>query len=318
MPTIATTEAFIVDGVATSALEQRLYDTAMFAGDGSNNGVRGGIAYHGSTSLGVTVNGSDQVTVQAGAVVIPAGTGQGVWRGTLAAATSAVALTARNSTNPRIDLVVAQATGTTLVIKTIDGTPAASPVAPALPAQHIELARLTVPQVAGGAVTVDSSWRTLVNSHGGTLKVPTAARLPGSGNTIGDAAVALDTGFEHQWNGTAWEFNEFRQPVALTSGQVSSGLAIAAGVRLITLAGTFTGVTDGAGDLGHTFPVAFPLGMLAVIPILGDPVGVPTAKYVSSLVANKTRFGFAVRVYNSAGTGLATTNVRIDYIALGW
>lgn len=204
MPTIATTEAFIVDGVATSALEQRLYDTAIFLGDGSNNGIRGGICFHGPTSLGVTVNGSDQVTVQAGACVIPAGTGLGVWRGTLAAATSAVALTARNATNPRIDLIVAQATGTNLTVKTIDGTPAASPVAPALPAQHIELARVTVPPVAGGAVTVDSSWRTFATALGGRLLVPTVARLPGSGNTLGQEATALDTGTEYYWNGSAW------------------------------------------------------------------------------------------------------------------
>ena len=159
MPTITTTEAFIVDGVATTALEQRLYDTAMFLGDGSNIGVRGGVVRHADTSLAVSVNGSDQVTIQAGACVIPGASGQGVWRGALAAATSAVGITARNSTNPRIDLVVAQATGTNITFKTIDGTPAASPSAPALPAQHIELARITVPPVAGGAVTVDSSWR---------------------------------------------------------------------------------------------------------------------------------------------------------------
>lgn len=204
MPTITTVDAAWDTGVTLDAAELRRADTTGFLGDGSANGVRGGVVRHGDTSLAVSVNGSDQVTVQAGAFVVPAATGLGCYRGSLAAATSAVALTARNATNPRIDLVAVQVTGTSAVVKTIDGTPAASPSAPALPAQHIELARLTVPQVAGGAVTVDSTWRSYSTGLGGALFVETAARLPGSGNQKGQRATALDTGEDYRWNGTAW------------------------------------------------------------------------------------------------------------------
>ena len=316
MPTITTVDASWVNAVANDDAELRRFDTTMFLGDGSNNGVRGGIVYHGPTSLGVTVNGSDQVTVQAGAWVISAATGLGVYRGALSAATAAVALTARNATNPRIDLVVIQAPG---IVKTIDGTPGASPSAPALPAQHIELARVTVPAVGGGAVTVDSTFRAYATGLGGVIPVETSARLPGSGNRRGQRAVSLATGVEYIWNGTAWlETGDLAQPVALTSTQTLAGGALALGTRLIVQGGTFTGVTDAAGDLAHAFPYAFPTGLVAVIPTLGDPVGVPTAEYVQILGANNSRNGFAVRVNLASGAACASTNVRINYLALGW
>lgn len=223
MPTITTVDATWDTGVTMDAAELRRADTAMFLGDGSNNGVRGGIVYHGPNSLGVTVNGSDQVTVQAGAFVIPAATGLGVYRGSLQAATSAVALTARNATNPRIDLIAIQVTGTAAVVKTIDGTPSSSPSAPALPAQHIELARVTVPATAGGAVTVDSSWRAYAITTGGILPVETAARLPGSGNAKGQRAVALDTNLEYRWLGTAWRAEYVDAAVSFATNVVTHG-----------------------------------------------------------------------------------------------
>lgn len=204
MPTITTVDATWDNAVAMDAPELRRADTAMFLGDGTANGVRGGIVRHGDTSLAVSVNGSDQVTVQPGAFVVPAATGLGVYRGALSAATAATNITARNGTNPRIDLVAIQVTGTNATVKTIDGTPAVSPSVPALPAQHIEIARLSVPAVGGGAVTVDSSYRTYATGLGGLLYVDTAARLPGSGMQKGQRAVALDTDVDYRWNGTTW------------------------------------------------------------------------------------------------------------------
>ena len=219
MPTITTVDAaWTPDPAEFTDAEARRFDTAMFLGDGSNNGVRGGIVRHGDSSLAVSVNGSDQVTVQAGAFVIPAATGLGVYRGALSAATAATAIATRNATNPRIDLVVIEATSTGAVVKTIEGTPGASPSAPALPAQHIELARLNVPAVAGGAVTVDNNYCAYAAALGGTLPVATAARLPGSGNQVGQRATAVDTGFGYRWSGTSW---------ALTDG--SATLTVAGG-----------------------------------------------------------------------------------------
>lgn len=75
------------------------------------------------------------------------------------------AVTAANATNPRIDLVYvqladpAEGDGTAapgISILYLAGVAAASPVAPALPARSMALARLNVPKTGGGAPSV--SW----------------------------------------------------------------------------------------------------------------------------------------------------------------
>lgn len=205
MPTITTVDATWTNAMAMDEAELRRADTTMFLGDGSANGVRGGVVRHGPTSLAVSVNGSDQVTVQPGAAVIPAATGLGAYRTSLSAATAATALAARNATNPRIDLIVIQIVSGAAVVKTVDGTPSSSPSAPALPASSIELARVTVPAVAGGAVTVDASWRSYATALGATAHFEVASRMPTSGNAPRQRAVALDTGLAYVWDGTAWQ-----------------------------------------------------------------------------------------------------------------
>lgn len=263
MPTITTVDATWDTGVTMDASELRRADTAMFLGDGSNNGVRGGVVYHGPTSLGVTVNGSDQVTVQAGAFVIPAATGLGVYRGALQSATAAVGVAPRNATNPRIDLIVIQATGTNATVRTIDGTPGAAPAAPALPAQHIEIARVTVPAVGGGAVTVDSSWRAYATSLGGTLFVATLARLPGSGSILGQKAVALDTGVEHRWNGTAWIVEIATGTPSLSAG--IAGASVATVVRRGYFGKLIFDLTTTAGLVAPQELMVLPNGFRPVI-----------------------------------------------------
>lgn len=266
MPTFTTVDAAWTPSPTTfDDAEARRFDTAMFLGDGTANGVRGGVVRHGDTSLAVTVNGSDQVTVQPGAFVIPAATGLGVYRGALSAAvgpTAGTALASRNATNPRIDLVVIQATSTGAVVKTIDGTPSSSPSAPALPAQHIEVARLIVPQVGGGAVTVDSSWRQYATALGGDLYVETSARLSGSGNQKGQRAVALDTGIDYRWSGTAWvaQFADWVEcayrPNFAGAGEATV-VARRNGMVTLSLGLTYTAGTWAAGAWAFTVPAGF-------------------------------------------------------------
>jgi hypothetical protein len=197
-----------------NAQELRRADAAEFNGDGSAFGVRGGIVRHGDQSLVVTVNASDVVTIQPGAVVVPgnSGVGNGCYRSALGAAETGN-LTARNATNPRIDLVVFRVYDDDVVtthnlytgrIEVIAGTPAASPVAPALPSLAVELARITVPATGGGAATVDSSQRQYVSGIGAELTVASFARLPASAAKY-QRARALDTGVEYEWTGTAWQ-----------------------------------------------------------------------------------------------------------------
>lgn len=227
MPTITTIDAAWTSGITMDEGELRRAETTSFLGDGSNNGVRGGIVRHGDNSLAVAVNGSDQITVQSGAFVIPGATGLGVYRGSLPATTSAVGIAARNATNPRIDLVVIQIVSGQAQVRTVDGTASSSPSAPALPANAIEIARLNVPRVANGAVVVDTSWRTYATGLGGTLYAESSARLPGSGNQKGQKAVALDTGIEHYWDGTGWWAGEAE--VGATS--ISAGASISIGTN---------------------------------------------------------------------------------------
>lgn len=209
-------DATWLDGsVQFNGQELRRADSALWVGEGSTPlGVLGGIARHNDNSLAVTVNSSDVVTVQPGAVAVPgnSGTANGVYRFANPAADTGT-LTARNATNPRIDLVVARAYDTSVVaghgafkgqIEIITGTPAASPVAPTLPALAVELARITVPASGGGTATVDNSFRTYAAAIGGLLPVATAARLPVGPNAKWLKAQAIDTGREYFWDGTAW------------------------------------------------------------------------------------------------------------------
>lgn len=89
------------------------------------------------SGCGVTAQGSPDMTVAvaAGTIRIAAG-----WY--VAVASGNATITAANATNPRIDLVTASDTGTKTVT---DGTAAANPKAPALPAGHVALALVYVP-----------------------------------------------------------------------------------------------------------------------------------------------------------------------------
>lgn len=284
MPTITTVDTTWTNGVAMDEAELRRADTAMFLGDGSANGVRGGIVYHGPNSLAVSVNGSDQVTVQAGAAVIPAATGLGVYRASLAAATVATAIDPRNATNPRIDLVVFRATG---AVDIITGTPGSSPSAPPLPASSIGLALLNVPAVGAGAVTVDSSFRAYAAALGGTLCVANSARLPGSGNVVGQVATALDTGMDYRWTGTLW------QPASDTvNGSLGADMTGA--------------VIVDRRDFGRTglleFDVVATADQAMFVAIAGVPSTAIPTRTKQGMAVNLTT-GTAVAFYVESGTG---------------
>jgi hypothetical protein len=198
--------------VTLSNGDQRRALSAAFAGLGTAFGVGGGVTRHGDTSLAVTVDGSDNVTVQAGAVVIPgdAVAGTGCYLSALGAATTN-ALAARDATNPRIDLIVFRQMDTDVVgshgaytarIDTVVGTPSATPAAPSKPSMAVELARITVPASGGGAASVDSSHRTYVSAVGGVTPVASASLLPAAAAKW-DRFVALDTGVRYEWSGSA-------------------------------------------------------------------------------------------------------------------
>jgi hypothetical protein len=221
------------------AAELRRADAGLLAG--ADGVAYGGIARHAETSLGVTVDGSDVVTVQPGTAVIQGdgGVGRGVYRASIASAQTG-SLTARNSTNPRIDLLVFRALDTDVVgshaaykgrIEIIAGTPSATPAVPAKPAMAVELARITVPNTGGGAATVDLTYRAFACAAGGELLVPTAARLPSTGVTKWQSARALDTGLGYTHDGSAWQANGLLQ-TAPTTDISDGGIKVVASIAL--------------------------------------------------------------------------------------
>lgn len=303
--------------VSYNAQELRRADASMFNGDGTAFGVLGGIVRHGDSSLAVTVNASDVVTVQAGAVVIPgnSGVGNGVYRCALGAADTGT-LTARNATLPRIDTVIFRALDTDVVaghgaytgrVEILTGTPAASPVAPALPVMAVELARISVPISGGAAATVDNSFRTFATSLGGVLPVATAARLPVT-ETKWDRAVAIDTGVTYVWNGTLWV------------EQTVTGVRSSAD---LTLSGAFQAVP------GLTFTKNIGANSSAILTASFDVDFNPTGFFQGAPFVDGVQFGTALAIANPSGvsrhmvtqqwvlTGLASGSRVITLRALG-
>lgn len=135
-----------------------------------------------------------------------------------------VTLTASNATNPRIDRISARiydpAQGDTppapltsaggVLFEVTDGTPAGSPVAPALPANSIPIATVLVP-----ANAVNSSSLTVTDVRQST-GIPGANRplLPGDSFTGTGSTTPLGfmqgelldaQGLQWRWNGTTWQ-----------------------------------------------------------------------------------------------------------------
>ena len=196
--------------VQLDAAEFRRIQAAGFAGAGSASGARAGILRHGDSSLAVTVDGSDVATIQAGAGLVTSTAG-GSYVAVLAASVTQN-LVAR-SASPRVDVVVLEqldsggpsdsAAISRAQIKIVDGTPSATPAVPTTPTMSIELGRINVPAIGAGAASVDSSYRPYAAAIGAATPVATAARLPASAPKF-QRAIALDTGYEYVWSGTAW------------------------------------------------------------------------------------------------------------------
>lgn len=216
------------------AADLRRADTGAFAGKGDTAlGVRGGIVAHSSTSLQVTVDGSDVVTIQPGPVLIPgdAVAGTGCYRSALPTASTG-SLTARHATLGRIDLVIFRMLDIDVVgthtarkgrIEVIAGTPSGSPAVPAKPTMAVEIGRITVPATGGGAATVNLAKRTFATANGGELLVTTASELPTSAPPW-QRARTLDTGATYTWDGTAWDDGSWTAfTPTLTGWTVGSG-----------------------------------------------------------------------------------------------
>lgn len=206
---MAVDNPWAIDGLPLTALAWRRAMSGLLLRSGDTVSAVAGVL----TGCGVTVAGSN-ATVAAGQVVVtPAAGDNGSY---IVGLTSTVlALTARDATYGRIDRVAIRVWDNSVdglgqdkadaIIVT--GTPAASPVAPALPAGVHELAQLQVPNAAGGAVTVvDRRRRTTANGgvpwfpDTGTRDVVLPAPQPGQMCVTGTATNQV----VWVWTGSAW------------------------------------------------------------------------------------------------------------------
>lgn len=221
------------DGVAAPATQMRLGQGAAFAGSGSvTAGGRGGVVRHADTSLSVTVNVSDVITVQPGSAIVPgnAVSASGVWIASLPAATT-ITLDPRHVTNPRVDLVVVRQLDVDVVpthgikaaqIEVITGTPDPSPGVPALPSMAVEIARVQVYPAGGATSVVDRSNVPYATGLGGTYMAASLATLP-AGVPKWSTGRALDSGIEYLYDGTSWTtaaggFKQAMGSVTLSAG----------------------------------------------------------------------------------------------------
>lgn len=301
--------------------ELRRADAAMFAGAGDTSDplkVRGGIVRHASNSLAVTVDGSDVVTLQPGAVVIPGNdtASGGVYR-TAQAAVETQSLAARDATNARIDLVIFEiiAGGTQARPRIITGTPSGSPAVPALPTRAVELARINVPAAGGPVSTVDSSTRLYAAATGGIIPCTSATR---PAHLQGLVIVELDTDKILKSTGTAWRD---LTPDYFTGNEgVIVGTQPPAGTKKIVKQGSaVTNVANTSGGFSFGWhDGAFPNGLVSVVVSIGDT----SANTIASVVAVQGNMSLAG--YNGVArqpNGSVTPNgtaIRIGYIAVGW
>jgi hypothetical protein len=208
--TIADVDATWVNPAAVQydAGELRRADAAMFLASG---------IVRGNNALAVSVDGSDQVSVSPGSVVIPgdAVAGTGVYRAGLSSAVTAQ-LQPRDATYSRLDRVIFRQLDTDVVgshgaytgrVEVLTGEPAAVPQAEQLPLMAVNLAVLTVPAEGGGAVTVDNSRRTYAAAAGGVIAVGAPALLTEAAFLavpVLSRAVTLSDGAAWTFDGAAW------------------------------------------------------------------------------------------------------------------
>jgi hypothetical protein len=196
-------------------------------------------------------------------------------------AATVVAITTANPTNPRIDLVCATVqdayyTGSqnNVIFQVVVGTPASSPVAPALPANSIALAEV---DVLAGALSITSGditdLRTLVTTNipeTGDITAVTAGTGLSGGGTSGAVTLAIDTAVTADLTTAQTLSNK-----TLTSPRINLGINAQTGTTYTpVLADNGKIVTlSNASSIAVTIPtnasVAYPVGAQLTFTSLG-------------------------------------------------
>lgn len=299
------------------------------------NAVRAGLFYDGVTTI---VSGTANMSYDV--APFTAVSSRGAASGAVLFAndgTVNVVTTAAPGTNSRIDVVYAwvrefslDGGSTTAEIGVIQGTSAASPVAPSLAAfpGAIELARITVP----AGVTATNSGATITQvanfttSDGAIIPVRNFANLPATA-IPGARARTIDTGLLYRYQSSAWELDPSETVGRVTSftptfGGVTVGNGTLTGNYVVVgrnlVIGTATFTLDSTSAVTGSTTLTVPIG--EVQNLAGLPCGnvtfvdSGTTNYYGPLeVVGSTTLG--TRVLNVAGTyaSRATTTGTVPF-----
>lgn len=261
--------------------------------------------------LGLDVTATSTTwTVQPGAAVVDAAfvTTQAAYE---FASDSVVtgAVTAANVSNPRVDIIYLTVNDTAIdssglrsgQILYLAGTPAASPIQPALPARSVLLATLAVPISGGGSPSVAMQPYFAVAAggvapHGNQGYRDAIVTNPYDGYVI----YRQDTNNLEVYNGSTWD------------------LFLPAGKSQQTQSGTTTLTTNGAGNGTVTYPTVFTSGTGT------GSVPVPVAVAASSgggfgfvRLGTLSLGSFTFTAISATGSAMLTSSVTVAWIASG-
>lgn len=231
-----------------SGVAAYFYDQGIVSGGGTI-GVLGGVI--GGAGLDVTASTGMSVNVQPGHYVVP-NTGTPTAGGYVSTLTATATLTVQTAdpSNPRIDIVVAYVSdvGSSAsfgAVEIITGVPAATPTAPAAPANSITLAQITVPAgVTAMTNGMIADVRPFTTTTGGVLIAPKGAVTGYRGQIAFDEPSGTFYHNDNLSNATQMHVLPWEPVVA----KLSAPVTIPAGSAEVTVI-TTTITTDGYTDI---------------------------------------------------------------------
>lgn len=219
--------------------------------------------------------------------------------------TATVIISTANATNPRIDLVVLQGrnaeysgVNNDAILTVITGTPAGSPVAPALPADALLLAQIAVAAGAGSIMTANITDKRAFFSPLNLQRAVPAGRIWGAGgqnitNALATAVTLGSTSF-------------------LRGGMTVSGSSLVVPVSGIYAVSAGVTMAGASGILACQVTVAGVFVANAQLPLNGADVEAVASDDILITAGQ----AIALNVFQSSGGTLATYNGGSPYIYL--
>lgn len=302
-----------LDGITFASQDARLATVAgllIAAGSSGTTGIaaRAGVRPGVGSPLLVAAASGMNITVNNGVAFVQgsAALDSGLWALVLDTVVT-LTVTAADPSNPRIDnaclTVVDNGDNTsTFVVQIQAGTPASSPVAPALPGNSLLLATI---QVNAGATSITSGnltdQRLFTVTAGGILPVSSSAQYPGSGQES-QYLHDLNTHRLRRLNGSGGTTPPLTAPFAAVSTQVTAPVTCTSNtVKQLVAQATVT--VDGATKvrIGASWPY-----MVANTALLGEQVYILLFRD-STQIKGVLQFRAQTTNANMDGNALSTT-----------